>query len=237
MDETALYKISYGLYVVGVKAEGRFGGCVVDAVAQVSSGKPPMVILGSMNNNQTNRRIKEGCEFTLSVLPEDVHPFVIANFGFQSAQDADKWANVRHTVSDGLPVLDDAVAYLRCKVAEAKELATHTVFFCEVADAWKGANAAKPVVYGDYQATMKPAAVAAFKAYKDTGAVPETNLSRTDKAVAATAAPSQAGEAKKPKWQCRVCGYVYEGDVPFEELPDDWRCPLCGMGKDSFDKV
>lgn len=47
------------------------------------------------------------------------------------------------------------------------------------------------------------------------------------------------------KYVCLVCGYVYdpaagdpEGDIPagtaFEELPEDWTCPLCGLGKDEF---
>ncbi|MDD4237027.1 MAG: rubredoxin [Desulfotomaculaceae bacterium] len=47
------------------------------------------------------------------------------------------------------------------------------------------------------------------------------------------------------KWVCSVCGYVYdpakgEDDVapgtPFENLPEDWVCPLCGVGKDQFEK-
>ena len=33
---------------------------------------------------------------------------------------------------------------------------------------------------------------------------------------------------------CDVCGYVYDGDVPFDQLPEDWVCPLCGVGKDEF---
>lgn len=33
---------------------------------------------------------------------------------------------------------------------------------------------------------------------------------------------------------CNVCGYVYDGDVPFDQLPEDWACPLCGVGKDEF---
>lgn len=46
------------------------------------------------------------------------------------------------------------------------------------------------------------------------------------------------------KWVCTVCGYVYdpalgEGDIPpgtpFEELPEDWVCPLCGVGKENFE--
>jgi rubredoxin len=50
------------------------------------------------------------------------------------------------------------------------------------------------------------------------------------------------------KWECTVCGYIYdpaEGDpdgsippdTPFEELPDDWVCPVCGAAKDQFQKV
>lgn len=42
------------------------------------------------------------------------------------------------------------------------------------------------------------------------------------------------------KYKCTVCGYIYdEGKegVKFEDLPDDWKCPLCGVGKDMFEKV
>ena len=230
MDEKALFKISYGLYVLGIQADNHFGGCVVDAVAQVSGGQTPVIILGSMNNNLTNRLIKDKGEFTLSVLPENVHPFVIANFGFQSAKDVNKWANVPHTVKDGLPVLDGAAAYFRCKTTDVKELATHTAFFCDVIDAWQGENSAKPLIYGDYQREMKSAAVEAFKTYKETGKAPGTGIPGEQPSAATDSAP-----ASGDRYQCRVCGYVYEGDVPFEDLPGDWACPLCGVGKDSFE--
>ena len=41
------------------------------------------------------------------------------------------------------------------------------------------------------------------------------------------------------KYECTVCGYVYDEEVEgtkFEDLPDDWTCPLCGVGKDMFEK-
>jgi len=49
------------------------------------------------------------------------------------------------------------------------------------------------------------------------------------------------------RWICTICQYVYDpatGDpdkgipagTPFESLPDDWACPLCGAGKDAFEK-
>ena len=50
------------------------------------------------------------------------------------------------------------------------------------------------------------------------------------------------------KYQCLMCSYVYdpeEGDpgsdiepgTPFEDLPDDWVCPVCGVGKDQFEEI
>jgi flavin reductase (DIM6/NTAB) family NADH-FMN oxidoreductase RutF/rubredoxin len=217
MDNTALWKLSYGLYVVGVtKDEGEFGGSVVDAVAQVDGGDKPVLVLSSMKDNLTNALIKSTGQFALSVLPANVDPFVVANFGFQSARDVDKWANVPYSLKDGLPVLDCAVSFIRCKVLEFKEFESHSLFICEVVDAQNTGNTGKPLLYADYQENMKAAAGEAFKQFKETGKAPAE---------------------KKAQWRCPMCGYVYDGDVPFEELPEDWACPLCGVGKDVFEKV
>jgi rubredoxin len=50
------------------------------------------------------------------------------------------------------------------------------------------------------------------------------------------------------KWECLVCGWVYDEDIgdpdggiaagtKFEDLPDDWVCPMCGAGKDDFEAL
>ncbi len=50
------------------------------------------------------------------------------------------------------------------------------------------------------------------------------------------------------KWRCMVCGYIYDPEVgdpdsgvspgtSFEELPEDWVCPICGASKDLFERV
>lgn len=42
------------------------------------------------------------------------------------------------------------------------------------------------------------------------------------------------------KYVCLACGYIYDEKVEgvkFEDLPEDWTCPLCGVGKDMFEKV
>ena len=41
--------------------------------------------------------------------------------------------------------------------------------------------------------------------------------------------------ADEIQYVCSVCGYIYEGDVPFEELGDDYECPLCGASKSAFE--
>jgi rubredoxin len=38
------------------------------------------------------------------------------------------------------------------------------------------------------------------------------------------------------KWVCSVCGWVYDGEEPFADLPDDYRCPICGAPKTAFEK-
>lgn len=212
MDGKALYKISYGLYIVGTKIDGKTAGCVVDAFIQSTSSPVPTVILCSIQANETNAAIKQTGEFTISILPTDVDPFIVGNFGFQSGRDADKWANVSHKLVDGLPVLEKAAAFLRCKVTDKKELSTHTAFFCEVTDAWQGEG--EPLTYGDYQKNMKTAAQTAFKEFKESGKAPQ----------------------KTEKWVCSVCGYVYDGETPFEQLSEDYTCPVCGQPKSVFEK-
>ncbi|MPM51815.1 High molecular weight rubredoxin [bioreactor metagenome] len=212
MDSKALYQISYGLYVVGTKIDGKDAGCVVDAFIQSTSSPVPTVILCSIQANQTNTAIKQTGEFTISVLTKKTDPFVIANFGFQSGRDADKWANVPAKRMGDLPILENAAAWLRCKVTDFKELTTHTVFFCDVTDAMVGEG--EVLTYGEYQKNWKGRAQEAFKAFRESGKAP----------------------APAPRWVCSICGYVYDGTIPFEELPEDWKCPICGHPKSVFVK-
>lgn len=50
------------------------------------------------------------------------------------------------------------------------------------------------------------------------------------------------------KYNCDVCGYVYDPEIgdpdngiapgtPFEKLPEEWTCPLCGVGKENFSEI
>lgn len=198
-DLNALFKLTYGLYVVGVKDGERFGGCVVDAVMQTTV-EPPTLVLCCGKTTHTRGLLLKNKAFSLSVLPDDVDGAIIKNFGFQSGRTVDKWAGVSYCLKNGLPVLNDAAAWLVCGVTDARELSTHTLFFCTVADAEDGLKQA--LSYTDYRKRKMG-----------------------------------EGKMKKYQWVCKVCGYVYDGAVPFEELPDDYVCPVCGVGKADFEKV
>ncbi len=50
------------------------------------------------------------------------------------------------------------------------------------------------------------------------------------------------------KFECSVCGYIYDPEVgdpesgispgtPFEDLPEDWTCPVCGADKSMFEEI
>jgi flavin reductase (DIM6/NTAB) family NADH-FMN oxidoreductase RutF len=168
MDNKALYKLSYGLYVTGVETANGLGGSGVDSVAQISHGVTPRIAFGSMNNNFTTESIRQSGEFTLSVLGRDVEPFVIGNFGFQSARDPQvkKWGNVRHTIKDGLPVLDAALSFMRLSVEEIIAYDTHTLFLAAVRDMWLGESEAAPLLYAEYLSGRKNEVFAAFAEYK-----------------------------------------------------------------------
>lgn len=164
VDDKSLFAVPCGLFVVGARTEeGGVAGCIVDAFIQ-STAFPPTVILCSQHQTRTNGCIKASGVFSVSVLREDVDPFVVANFGFQSSRHIQKWDHVAHQFIQELPVLRDAAAWFVCKVAFAHELSTHTLFHCELLEAVQGEGVS--LSYGHYRAHMKTATVAAFQAFK-----------------------------------------------------------------------
>lgn len=169
MNQAALNKISYGLFVTGVRDTEHYGGNIIDAFMQVTQD-PATVMYSAMKKNRTTELLLEGGEFTVSVLPSDVHPFIISNFGFQSSRVADKWPNVPHEIVSDLPVLKDTAAWYRLRVLDSRDLGTHVLFYCEVLEAVIGEK--EPLVYADYQKSMKPLATSSFMEFKKTGISP-----------------------------------------------------------------
>ena len=83
-------KISQGMYVLTTQD----GGCIVDAVSQISMGDNPLVTVAVMKKNYTNELLKNNDKFALSILSEDVNGKIIKTFGFNSMRDINKFESI-----------------------------------------------------------------------------------------------------------------------------------------------
>lgn len=163
IDWNALYKVSLGLYVLGAKDNGRAVGSIVDAV-MIAANKPCALAISCNNASYTKSCIEKEQQLSLSVLPKDIAPFVIANFGFQSSKNINKWDNVAGLEFNGLPVLENALAHLTAKVVHQYKLESNTVFIAEITDAVTVRNG-KELLYEDYRNYFKDDVIKSFQQY------------------------------------------------------------------------
>ena len=83
-------KISQGMYVLTTQN----GGCIVDAVSQISGGDNPLIAVSVMKKNYTNELMKNNDKFAISILSKNVNPEIIKTFGFNSMRDINKFENI-----------------------------------------------------------------------------------------------------------------------------------------------
>jgi len=227
MNLQALHKIGYGLYVVCSKKDGKFNGQIANTVFQVCS-EPPIVAAALNKQNLTNEYVSASKLFTVSILSQDTPLSFIGNFGFKSGRDVDKFEGVNFKIGDtgARIVLDNTLAYLEAKVISQMDVSTHTIFVGEITTA-DVIKEGEPMTYAYYHLVKR-------------GTTPKTAPTYIDEKKEAT--------TKMSKYKCQVCGYIYNPELgdpdghikpgtPFEKLPDDWTCPVCGASKDQFDKV
>lgn len=155
MDNKALYKLTYGIFMVSSRMEQKISGCITDTCIQVAVS-PARIVISCMNSNYTCEIIKESGYFALSILDQTCSFATICHFGFQSGRKVDKFANMKILIDmNGLPYLvDECCAVLSCKVIQSIDLHSHTLFIAEVQDA-KVLNSTLPLTYLDYQTKLK----------------------------------------------------------------------------------
>ena len=121
-------KISQGMYVLTTMN----GGCVVDAVSQVSAGDQPLIAVAVMKTNYTNELIKNNKKFAISVLGMNVDMEIVKTFGFNSMRDINKFENGNFEVVDGINVIKDSLGYMVCDVIDMIDNETHTLFIARM---------------------------------------------------------------------------------------------------------
>lgn len=156
MDEKAMYKFTYGLFVLTAKDGEKDNGCIINTAMQVTN-TPNRISIAVNKQNLTHDMVKKTGEFNISILTEKTGFDIFKNFGFQSGREADKMEKV--TVSraeNGIVYLPDvANAYLSGKVVDTLDLGTHTLFIADVTD-MEVLNEETSVTYAFYQNHIKP---------------------------------------------------------------------------------
>lgn len=230
MNSKVFRTLSYGVYIISTMDGERPTGCTANSAMQITSS-PATIAVSVNHDNYTNRCIETSGQFAVSILAETSDPSLIGHFGFQSGKDVNKFDTVSYETRSGMPVITDSCGYLVCKVIDKMETSTHTVFLGEVIDGDTFLSA-PAMTYAYYHNVIKGKSPKTAPTY-----LPDEELSDASaNSAASSAAMSDASQsAPSARWVCSVCGYIYDGDVPFEQLPDDFVCPLCKQPKSKFE--
>jgi len=215
------------MYVICSKKGKKFNGQIANTVFQITS-EPPIIAVSVNRQNLTNEFIKGSGVFTVSILLKETPMRFIGSFGFRSGRELDKLKGVKYKIGiTGVPVvLEHSTGYLEAEVINAVDVGTHTVFIGKVVDAEIIDKKGEPMTYAYYH---------------------EIKRGRTPKTAPTYITEKEEDVKKINKYRCTICGYIYDpekGDpdsgikprTSFEELPDDWVCPVCGASKDAFEE-
>ena len=230
MNKAVLHKISYGLYIICSGQDGKFNGQICNTLFQVTSD-PTTVAISINKKNYTYELIKLSRKFSVSILSQTAPMTFIGLFGFKCGREVNKLENVKTKIGQtGVPiVLDYSVGNLETELISELDCGSHTIFVGRVVDA-DITGKDEPMTYDYYRQVKGGKTSQNAPTY-----IKEEPVGKQEQA--ATAA----------RYVCSVCGYVYdpaqgdpEGDVApgtsFEDLPDDWICPICGATKAAFQK-
>ena len=207
IDPAAMFKLSYGLFVLSAKDETKDNGCIINTAIQITSAPLRLSIAVSKANFTHDMIIKSG-EFNVSIL-DTTAPFeLFQQFGFQSGRDTDKFASATYNdrTSNGIRYIPGhSNCVISAKVADTYDYGTHTLFIADITESIVLSNEPS-VTYQYYFDNIKPK--------------PQPK-------------PANESAEKKKGFVCKICGYVYEGDT----LPDDFICPICKHGAADFEPL
>ena len=235
MDLKVLYNISYGIYIVSSKKEDQINGQIANTVFQITA-EPATIAVSINKKNFTHDFITQSKVFAVSVLEQETDMKFIGRFGFKSGRDEDKFEGINYKIGvTGSPIIiENTLAYLEAEVIQAIDVGTHTLFVGKVVEA-ENIKKAKPLTYDYYHQIKKGLSPQTAPTYiADDKEIEDNNKRKELK--------------KMVKYKCLLCGYIYDpekGDpesevnpgTSFENLPDNWVCPVCGAGKDDFEEL
>ena len=222
IDRKAFRSLSSGLYLITAKAGDMRCGCVVNTLVQVAS-EPATLSVSLNKENATTAAVRQAGRFTASCLSEQADMQLIGTFGFHTSTELDKFAQHASARDEaGMPyVAEQCCAWFSAKVVSELDLGTHVLFVGEVQECAKVADAAAPMTYAFYHQV------------KGGKTPPKASSYLGEEQPAVASVQSNGDEQPKVAWRCTICGHMEYVD----ELPDDFVCPVCGVGKEFFERV
>ena len=218
MDNKAMYKLTYGLFVLTAKNGEKDNGCIINTAGQVTS-EPNRISITVNKANYTHDMIMKDGKFNLSVLSESAGLDVYKRFGFSSGKETDKFSgfsDCKRALNGLLYITKGANAYISAYVQRSIDLDTHTLFIADVTN-MEVLSDEPSATYSYYQQNVKPK-------------------------------PQTISQGADVIWRCSVCGWEYnetKGDpehgiapgTKFEDIPDEFICPICKHPKRDFERI
>lgn len=242
MNTKALYKLTYGVYLLTAREDGKDNGCIINTAVQVAN-QPTRISIAAIQGNLTHDMIARTGVFNLSAITTEAEFSLFQRFGMQSGRSVDKFADFPDAArsENGLYYLTKwANAFLSLKVVASHDLGSHTLFIGELVDG-EVLSSVSACSYGYYQSDIKTRAAqpVAKKGWKCTvcgysyegETLPEDYLCPICRHGPEDFEAVSAEPAAAKKWVCTVCGYVHEGEAP------PAQCPLCRVPAEKFTEV
>ena len=184
MDRKAMYKLSYGLFILTAKEAEKDNGCIINTAIQAAS-EPNQLSICVNKANYTHDMIQRTGKFTVSVLSQKAQFELFKHFGFQSGRDTNKFETFEQCArgTNGIYYITEGTnAYISVTVTKTEDLGSHTMFIGEITDMEVLSNVPS-VTYDYYQNNIKPK-------------------------------PQEVGKTEDSQtiWRCRICGYEYVGE-------------------------
>ena len=184
MDKKAMYKLSYGLFVLTTREGDKDNGCIINTAIQAAS-EPNQISICVNKANYTHDMIMRTGLFTVSVISRKADFELFRRFGFQTGREVDKFADFsdcKRGANNILYVTGGTNAYISVKVNKTEDLGSHTMFVGEITD-MEVLSAEPSATYEYYMNNIKPKPEAV-------GTTPDGQT----------------------VWRCRICGYEYVGE-------------------------
>lgn len=158
MDNSALFNINCGLFVLTANENGKQNGCIINTVMQVTATPVKISIVVNKDNFTADMILRTG-KFNVSCIDESAKFELFTRFGFSSGRDTDKLADYTgyKIAENGICYITESTnAYISANVTDTVDAGTHYIFIAEVTEA-EVLSKLPSASYSYYHKNIKPA--------------------------------------------------------------------------------